>query len=87
MSFFQSLYDSTFYFNDQDICIAIYVNDLHIVRPDIFLINELKVKLAAKLTIIDLGPIAHYLEMKVFQDNNIITVKETIDIYQLFATH
>ena len=74
LGFFQSLYDSALYYNSQGTYVAVYVDDLHIVGPDLSLINELKMQLASKFKTTDLGPTAHYLGMEVFQGHGTITV-------------
>lgn len=74
LSFFQSLYNSALDFNVQGIYITVYVDDLHIVGPDLFLINKLKTELALKFKTIDLGPTTHYLGIEVFQENVAIKV-------------
>lgn len=78
LGFFQSLYDSALYFNGHGIYVAVYIDDLHIVGPDLFLINELKMQLASKFKTIDLGPTSHYLGMEVSRGDNIITVTQTV---------
>ena len=75
-SFLQSLYNSALYFNGQGTYVAVYVNDLQNVGPDLSLINELKAQLALKFKTIDLGPTANYLEMKVSRDSDTITVRK-----------
>lgn len=60
---------------------------MHIVGPDLSLINELKAQLASRFKTTDLGPTAHYLGMEVFQDKEIITVTQTVYIDQLLETY
>ena len=87
LGFLQSLYDSALYFNGQGTYVAVYVDDLHIVGPDLSLINKLKAQLALKFKTTDLGSIAHYLEMEVSRDDDTITVTQTVYINQLLETH
>lgn len=61
LGFFQSLYNSAFYFNAQGTYVAVYVDDLHIVGPDLSLIKKPKAQLASKFKTTDLSPMAHYL--------------------------
>ena len=42
LGFFSSFYNNILYFNDQDTCITIYIDDFNIVKRDFFLINKLK---------------------------------------------
>lgn len=65
----------------------VYINDLHIVSPNFFFINKLKAQLALKFKIIDRGPIAHYLSMKVSQKSNTITITQIVYINQLLDMH
>lgn len=78
LGFFQSLYDSALYFNCQGTYIAVYVDDLHIVGPDLSLINKLKAQLASRFKTTNLGPTANYLGIEIFRDKEIITVTETV---------
>lgn len=64
---------------------AIYINDLHIMRPDFSLIVWLKKKLATKFKTTDLGSISDYLSMKVLRKENTITLTQTVYIDQLLA--
>ena len=87
LGFSQSLYDSAFYFNGQGTYFAVYIDDLHIVGPELFLINELKAQLALKFKTTDLGPQANYFGMEVSRDSDNITVTQTVYIDQLLKTH
>lgn len=87
LGFFQSLYDSALYFNSQSTYVAVYIDDLHIVAPDLSLINELKAQLASKFKTTNLGATAYYLEMKVSREEDIIIVMQTVYIDQLLETH
>lgn len=60
-----------------------YVDDLHILGSDFLLINKLKARLALKFKTTDLNPITYYLEMEVLQEDDAITVMQTIYINQL----
>ncbi len=85
--FSQSFYDGAIYFNRQETYVAVYVDDLHIVRPDFHLINDLKAQLLLKFKTTDLGPTAHSLGMEVSRDSDTITVTQTVYIDQLLETH
>ena len=87
LGFFQSLYDSALYFNTQGTYFAVYVDDLHIVRPDLSLINKLKVHLASKFKTTDLGPLANYLRMEISREDDAITVTQTVYIDQLLDNY
>ena len=87
LGFFQSLYNSAFYFNGNGTYVAVYVDDLYIISPNLSLINELKIQLASKFKTTDLGPTSHYLGMEVSRGDNIITVTQTIYINQLLNAH
>ncbi len=87
LGFSQSLYDSAFYFNGQGTYFAEYIDDLHIVGPELFLINELKAQLALKFKTTDLGLQVHYFGMEVSRDSDNITVTQTVFIDQLLKTH
>ena len=65
LGFFQFLYNNTLYFNGQGTYVAVYVNDLHIVGPNLSLINELKMQLTSKFKITNMGPTSHYLGIEV----------------------
>lgn len=83
LGFVQSFYDSALYLNNNGTYVAVYVDDLHIVGPDLPLIVELKNQLAAKFKTTDLGPTAHYLGVEVLHKGNTITVTQTVYIDQL----
>lgn len=87
LGFFQSLYNNALYFNCQGIYVIVYVNNLHIVRPGLPLINELKAQLAIKFKTANLGSTVHYLEMEICQNKTIIIVTETVYIDHLFKTY
>lgn len=67
--------------------VAVYVDDLHIVGPDLPLIVSLKKELAAKFKTTDLGPTSHCLGMEVLRRGNSIIVTQTVYISQLLAAH
>lgn len=83
LGFVQSFYDSALYLNNNGTYVAVYVDDLHIVGPDLPLIVELKKQLAAKFKTTDLGPTSHYLGVEVLHKGNTITVTQTVYIDQL----
>lgn len=74
LGFLQSFYNIALYFNGQETYGAVYIEYLHIVRSDFSLINKLKTQLVSKFKRTNLAPMAYYLDMEVFQDNDIITV-------------
>lgn len=76
--FFQSLYNSALYFNSKGTYLAVYVDDLHIVGPDLSLINQLKTQLISKFKTTNLGPTAHYLGMELFREHDTIAVNQTV---------
>lgn len=80
LDFFQFLYDSALYFNSQSTYVAVYVDDLYIVRPDFSPINELKAQLASKFKITDLGPMAHYLGIEISWEEDTIIVTQIVYI-------
>lgn len=65
LRFFQSHYDHALYFNYKGIYIAVYVDDIQIIRPDLKFIAKLKADLTFRFRMTDLGPTAHFLEMKI----------------------
>lgn len=87
LGFFQFLYNSAFYFNDHKTYVAVYVDNLHIISPNLPLINGLKMQLASKFKTTDLGPISHYLGMKVFRGDNTSTITQTVYINQLLNAY
>lgn len=87
LGFFQSLYDNALYFNSQDTYVTVYVDDLHIVGPDLSLINEQKMQLTSKFKTTDLAPTSHYLGMEVFRKDDTITVNQTVYIDQLLDAY
>ncbi len=87
LRFFQSHYDHTLYLDHNDTYIAVYVDDLQIVGPNLNLINRLKANLASRFKMTDLGPTSHYLEMEVMRNNSTITVTQTMYIDQLLAAY
>ncbi len=87
LGFFHSHYDHTLYLDHNGIYFAVYVDDLQMVGPDLNLINRLKTDLALRFKTIDLGPTSHYLGIEVMQNNNTITLTQTVYIDQLLAAH
>ena len=87
LEFFQSHYDHALYLDHNGTYFAVYVCDLQIVGPDLNLIHRLKTDLVSRFKMTDLGVISHYLAMEVMQNNNTITVTQTVYIDQLLAAH
>lgn len=74
--FFQLIHNSDLYFNGQNICIAVYIDELHIIRQNFFLINRLKTQLASKFKTTDFGSMIYLLGMKVFSKKDVIIVMQ-----------
>ena len=87
LGFFQSHYNHTLYLDHNGTQVDVYVDDLQIVGPDHNLINRLKTDLASRFKMTDLGPTSHYFGMEVMQNNNTITITQTVYIDQLLAAH
>lgn len=66
---------------------AVYIDDLQIVGPDLELINCLKTDLTSRFMMTDLGPTSHYLGMEVMRRNDIITIMQIVYIDQLLVIH
>ncbi len=73
--------------NNNGTYIAVYVDNLHIVRPDLPLIVQLKKQLAANFKTIDLISTSQYLGMEVLHKDHTITVTQTVYIDQLLAEY
>ena len=80
LGFFQSHYNHAFYLDYNGTYVVVYVDDLQIVGPNFYCINCFKINLALRLKIIDLGPTFYDLGMKVVQENDTITVIQTVFI-------
>lgn len=87
LRFFSSNYDQALHLNFNNTYVAVYVDDLLIVGPDLDLINRLKIDLASRFKMTNLGSISHYLGMEIMRINNTITVTQTVAIDQLLAVH
>ena len=87
LKFVQSYYNSVLYLNNNKTYIAVYVNNLYIVRPDLPLIVKLKNKLIIKFKTTNLGPTSHYLRMEVLHNNHTITVIQIVYINQLLVVY
>lgn len=87
LGFFQSHYDHALYLNYEGTYVAVYVDDLQIVGPDLKIIEKLKADLASRFKMTDLGPTAHYLGMEVTRTDTSITITQTVYIDQLLAGH
>lgn len=87
LGFFQSKYDHALYLDYKGTYVAVYVDDLQIVGPDLDHIQKLKGDLASRFKMTDLGPTAHYLGMEVTRTNDSIIVTQTVYINQLLASH
>ena len=85
LGLFQSHYDHALYLDHIGTYVAVYVDDLQIVGPDLKLINRLKTDLASRFKMTDFGSTSHYLGMEVMQNKNTITVTQTMYIDQLLA--
>ena len=75
------------YFNSQKIYIAVYINDLYIIGPDLSFINKLKMELIFKFKTTNLGLRSHYLDIEVFREDDTITVMQIVYINQLLNTY
>lgn len=87
LGFFQFYYDSAFYLNYNGNYLVVYVDNLHIVGPDLSFIVKLKKQLASKFKTTDLGPTFYYLGMEILHENDTITITQTVYINQLFAAY
>lgn len=87
LGFFESRYDHALYLDYKGIYVAVYVDDLQILGPDLNRIQKLKADLASRFKMTDLGPTAHYLGMEVTRTNDSIIVTQTVYIDQLLASH
>ena len=87
LRFFQSHYDHVLYLDHNDTYVAVYINDLQIVDPDLNFINHLKADLASRFKMTDFGPTSHYFRIVVMRNNDTITVTQTMYIDQLLAAH
>lgn len=87
LGFFRSLYNSVLYFNSQKTYVIVYINNLHIVGPNLSLINELKIQLVSKFKIINLDSIPHYLGIKGSWEDDTITVMQMVYINQVLNAY
>ncbi len=79
------------FIHDNDIIIAIYVNDLLILEPNIFDIKALKLQFAERFQMKDLDSIEWYLEMHITRDraertlwiNQSIYIKRVIELLSM----
>ena len=87
LGFYQSQYDSALFLNGEETYVAIYVDYLQIIRPDLSIIENLKTSLSQRFKMTDLGPILHYLgmEVNIFEGEVIITQK--IYVEKIFDSH
>jgi hypothetical protein len=60
--------DNCIFYNNQGTYIAVFVNNLLIIRPSTSGINTIKAQLAQKFHITNLSPYKFYLGIKVIQD-------------------
>jgi hypothetical protein len=65
--------------------IAVYVDDLLLIGPDSIVLHEIKLELANKFSMTDLGPAAFYLGMSITRDRQNRTLRIGQQAY-LFAT-
>lgn len=78
LEIFQSHYDYALYPDHNSTYIAVYVDDLQIVDPNLNLINRFKTDLALRFKMTELGSPSHYFGIKLMQNNNTITITETV---------
>lgn len=57
LGFFESRYDHALYLDYKVTYVAVYVDDLQIVGPDLNRIQKLKADLASRFKMTDLGPL------------------------------
>lgn len=87
LGFFQFHYNHSLYLNYEGTYVAVFVDNLQIVGPNLKLIEKLKADLASRFKMTDLGPIAHYLGVEDTRTDTSITVTQTVYIDQLLAGH
>lgn len=87
LGFFISHYDHILYLENNGTYVAVYIDNLQMISCNLDLINGLKTDMASHFKMTDFGPTAQYLGMKFMQNNDAITVTQTVYINQLLAAH
>ena len=62
---FKLLNSNSLVFAKGSMYIAVYINDLLLIGPDIINIEIVKAQLSERFSMTNLGPVAHYLGIKV----------------------
>ena len=85
IGFVRSDYDHALYLNANGRFITVYVNNIHLIGPDLSLMEEMMSKLSSKFKMTDIGKTSHYLGIGVYRnwDVGIFTVTQTAYIDQL----
>ena len=75
LNFTRSEFDHSLFIHDEaGVIIAIYVDDLLIIGPDMSQINDLKEEPRIQFSMKDLGPVSYYLDMQITRDRPNYTV-------------
>ena len=80
---------SVFIHDDNRVIVAIYVDDILIAGPNRSMINQLKKALSEKFKMVDLGPCAYYLGMKILRDrqNRTLSLSQESYIEKILRDH
>ena len=87
LGFFQSQYDSALFLNGKGTYVAIYVDDLQIIGPDLAVIENLKTSLSQRFKMTDLGPTSHYLGMEVNISAGEVVITQKTYVEKLLDSH
>ena len=81
LGFFQSQYDSALFLNGKGTYVAIYVDELQIIGPDLAVIENLKTSLSQRFKMTDFGLTSHYLgiEVNISAGELVITQKTYVE--------
>ncbi len=79
IGFVRSDYDHALYLNANGRFITVYVNNIHLIGPDLSLMEEMMSKLSSRFKMTDIGKTSHYLGIGVYRnwDVGIFTVTQT----------
>ena len=68
---------SVFVSSDKKTYIAVYVDDLLAMGPNLDLLNNIKKKLAKRFNMTDLGPAQHYLGVEIIREGDSLLLRQT----------
>ena len=87
LGFYQLQYDNALFLNGEGTYVAIYVDDLQIVGPDLSIIENLKTSLSQRFKMTDLGPTSNYLGIEVNLSEGEVIITQKTYVEKILDSH